>query len=91
VLLWSRNENDFALDIPPLRRLWRIFPRRPSSTARSSRFDDAGKPSFNALQNYGSSKATVVFYVFDVPIVSGLDPILSAVIRQLVQARSPVG
>jgi ATP-dependent DNA ligase len=35
--------------------------------------DPTGKPSFNALQNYGSSQAPILFYVFDVLILSGRD------------------
>ena len=35
-------------------------------------FDEAGRPSFNALQN-GSSRTSVVYYVFDVMIVAGRD------------------
>jgi len=27
-------------------------------------FDEEGRPSFNALQNYGSAPAPVVYYVF---------------------------
>ena len=33
-------------------------------------FDEEGKPSFNALQNYGSAPAPVVFYVFDVMVLA---------------------
>ena len=32
-------------------------------------FDHEGRPSFNALQNYGSAPAPVVFYVFDVLVL----------------------
>ena len=32
--------------------------------------DDDGKPSFNVLQNYGSSTAPVLHFVFDVMILS---------------------
>ena len=32
-----------------------------------------GKPSFNLLQNYGSSKAPLVFFLFDVLVLSGRD------------------
>src|SRR5581483_11792117 len=32
-----------------------------------------GRPSFNALQNYGSSRAPVLYYVFDLPMLSGRD------------------
>jgi bifunctional non-homologous end joining protein LigD len=33
--------------------------------------DSAGRPSFNALQNVGSSKVALVYYVFDVLILAG--------------------
>lgn len=36
-------------------------------------FDQDGRPSFNALQNYGSSPAPVVYYVFDVMVLAGQD------------------
>ena len=39
----------------------------------STFLDGAGKPSFNLLQNYGSSKAPVFYYVFDLLILSGTD------------------
>jgi bifunctional non-homologous end joining protein LigD len=34
-------------------------------------FDEAGRPSFNAFQNSGSSPAPVVYYVFDLLILGG--------------------
>jgi ATP-dependent DNA ligase len=34
-------------------------------------FDQEGRPSFNALQNYGSALAPVVYYVFDVMVLTG--------------------
>ena len=46
--------------------------------------DETGRPSFNALQNLGSSKATLVYYVFDVPVVAGRD-----VMREPLSARRP--
>jgi ATP-dependent DNA ligase len=36
-------------------------------------FDDDGRPSFNALQNYGSAAAPVIYYVFDVMVLAGRD------------------
>lgn len=33
--------------------------------------DAAGRPSFSALQNHGSSKAPILFYAFDLLILSG--------------------
>jgi bifunctional non-homologous end joining protein LigD len=39
----------------------------------STFLDENGKPSFNLLQNYGSGGVPLVFYVFDVMILSGKD------------------
>jgi ATP-dependent DNA ligase len=39
----------------------------------STFLDDDGRPSFNILQNYGSSKAPVLYFVFDVMILAGRD------------------
>jgi ATP-dependent DNA ligase len=35
--------------------------------------DEAGKPSFNTLQNFGSSGAPVFYFVFDLLVLSGRD------------------
>src|SRR5688572_23322253 len=35
--------------------------------------DAAGKPSFGLLQNYSSSRAPLLFYAFDVTLLSGKD------------------
>ena len=35
--------------------------------------DEAGRPSFNALQNYGSSKSPILYYVFDALTIHGRD------------------
>jgi ATP-dependent DNA ligase len=35
--------------------------------------DDEGRPSFNALQNYGSVAAPVIYYVFDVMVLAARD------------------
>jgi hypothetical protein len=39
----------------------------------STFLDDDGRPSFNALQNYGSAAAPVIYYVFDVMVLAGRD------------------
>ena len=41
--------------------------------SESIALDEEGKPSFNILQNYGSSGASVHFNVFDVIILAGRD------------------
>jgi hypothetical protein len=35
--------------------------------------DEAGKPSFNLLQNYDSSKTPIFYYVFDLMVLGGRD------------------
>ena len=35
--------------------------------------DEAGRPSFSALQNYGLGNILVVYYVFDVMVLDGVD------------------
>jgi bifunctional non-homologous end joining protein LigD len=35
--------------------------------------DEDGRPSFSVLQNYGSAKAPVVYFVFDVMMLAGQD------------------
>jgi ATP-dependent DNA ligase len=37
--------------------------------------DEAGKPSFNPLQNYGSSKADLIYYIFDLMVLARKDAI----------------
>ena len=44
--------------------------------------DGDGRPSFNALQNHGSSSTAIVYYVFDVMVLAGRD-----VKRETLEAR----
>ena len=39
----------------------------------STLLDEFGRPSFNILQNYGSSKAPVIYYIFDLMVLEGND------------------
>ena len=44
--------------------------------------DDAGRPSFNALQNEGSGGSAIVYYVFDVLMLSGRDLMSEPLVRR---------
>jgi ATP-dependent DNA ligase len=44
-----------------------------SSHTQIIALDESGRPSFNALQNYGSSTGHLVYYLFDVMVVAGKD------------------
>jgi DNA ligase D-like protein (predicted ligase) len=73
VHLRSRNDNDFATRYPGVLK---GLARMPDDTAIDGEviaLDDDGRPSFNALQNYGSAAAPVIYYVFDVMVLAGRD------------------
>jgi bifunctional non-homologous end joining protein LigD len=72
VSLRSRNDNDFNVRYPSVVK---ALAKLPDNTIDGEivAFDHEGRPSFNALQHYGSAPAPVVFYVFDVVVLSGRD------------------
>lgn len=71
--LRSRNNNDFAPRYPALSAPLVNLPNNTVVDGEIVALDETGRPSFNALQNYGSSKAPLLFYVFDVLVLSGHD------------------
>jgi len=71
--LRSRNDNDFALRYPSIAKALASLPDDTAVDGEVVAIDEAGKPSFNALQNYGSSKANLIYYVFDVMVLAGKD------------------
>jgi DNA ligase D-like protein (predicted ligase) len=73
VSLRSRNDNDFNVRYPAVVKALAKLPDNTVIDGEIVAFDHEGRPSFNALQNYGSAPAPVVFYVFDVLVLSGKD------------------
>jgi ATP-dependent DNA ligase len=73
VHLRSRNDNDFNATYPDVVKALKKLPDNTVVDGEIVAFDSEGRPSFNALQNYGSSRAPVVYYVFDVLVLSGED------------------
>src|ERR1044072_7411332 len=73
VSLRSRNDNDFNVRYPSVVKAPAQLPDNTVIDGEIVAFDHEGRPSFNALQNYGSAPAPVVFYVFDVLVLSGQD------------------
>ena len=71
--LRSRNNKDFALRYPAVVAGLAKLPDETVIDGEVVAFDEEGKPSFNALQNYGSAPAPVVFYGFDVMVLAGKD------------------
>jgi DNA ligase D-like protein (predicted ligase) len=73
VHLRSRNDNDFSARYPGVVKGLAKMPDDTVIDGEVIAFDDDGRPSFNALQNYGSAPAPVIYYVFDVMVLSGRD------------------
>ncbi len=44
--------------------------------------DESGRPSFNILQNFGPSKAPILYYVFDVLLLGGKDVMHEPLMRR---------
>jgi DNA ligase D-like protein (predicted ligase) len=71
VLLRSRNNKDFNAKYPGIVRALSSVPDETVIDGEIVALDGTGRPSFNALQNLGSSKATLVYYAFDVLVLAG--------------------
>jgi len=73
VYLRSRNDNDFNARYPDVVKALARLPDNTVIDGEIVAFDPEGRPSFNALQNYGSSPAPVLYFVFDVMVLAGQD------------------
>jgi DNA ligase D-like protein (predicted ligase) len=71
--LRSRNDNDFSVRYPSVLRGLAALPNETVIDGELVALDDDGRPSFNALQNYGSPKTPIIYYVFDVMVLAGRD------------------
>jgi DNA ligase D-like protein (predicted ligase) len=73
VLLRSRNDNDFSAKYPAITGALRSLPDESVIDGEIVALDEFGRPSFNALQNYGSAKTPLLYYIFDVMMLAGMD------------------
>jgi DNA ligase D-like protein (predicted ligase) len=71
--LRSRNDNDFASRYAAIAEALTALPDETVVDGEIVAFDQEGKPSFNLLQNHGSSGLPLCFYVFDVMVIGGKD------------------
>ena len=71
VQLRSRNDNDFTERYSSIAAALRAVPDETVLDGEIAALDKEGRPSFNLLQNYPSSKAALVFFIFDVLTLRG--------------------
>jgi ATP-dependent DNA ligase len=71
VQLRSRNDNDFNGRYPAVVEALARLPDNTVIDGEVVAFDQEGRPSFNALQNYGLAPGAVMYYVFDVMVLAG--------------------
>ena len=89
VHLRSRNDNDFSQRYPAVVKALARLPNESVVDGEVVAVDAQGRPSFNVLQNYGSSPASVVYFVFDVMIAAGRDVMRKPleIRREILEAR----
>src|SRR5215510_6873248 len=73
VQLRSRNNKDFNRKYPGVAAALAELPDETVIDGEIVALDESGRPSFNLLQNYGSARIRIVYYVFDVLILAGRD------------------
>jgi bifunctional non-homologous end joining protein LigD len=73
VHLRSRNDKDFNARYPAIVQALAAMPDETVIDGEIVALDESGRPSFNALQNLGSSTAALFYYVFDMMILAGKD------------------
>jgi ATP-dependent DNA ligase len=71
VRLRSRNDKDFNRKYPGIATALAALPDETVIDREVVALDEAGRPSFNALQNHGSARSSIFFYAFDVLILAG--------------------
>jgi len=73
VQLRSRNDNDFTTRYRAIPRALRPLPDQTVVDGEIVALDEEGRPSFNLLQNYGSSGIPLHYYLFDLLVLAGKD------------------
>jgi DNA ligase D-like protein (predicted ligase) len=73
VYLRSRNGNDFGSRYPAIAKALSNLPDETIIDGEVVALDEDGRPSFNLLQNHGSSGVSLIFYVFDLLMISRRD------------------
>jgi len=73
VHLRSRNNKDFSARYLAVAKALAPLPNETVIDGEVVALDESGRPSFNTLQNHGSAKVPIIYYVFDVLICNSSD------------------
>ncbi|HEY6252324.1 MAG TPA: hypothetical protein VI685_20405 [Candidatus Angelobacter sp.] len=73
VHLRSKNNKDFSAKYSPVVQALASLPDETLVDGEIVAFDETGRPSFNSLQNYRSPSIPIIYYIFDVLVLSGRD------------------
>jgi DNA ligase D-like protein (predicted ligase) len=90
VHLRSRNDKDFNARYPAIVKALSAMPDETVIDGEIVALDESGRPSFSALQNYGSRQITILYYVFDVMILTGQEVMAEPLSRRRELLSSPV-
>ena len=71
--LRSRNDNDMATRYPLIAKALAKLPDNTVVDGEMVALDEEDRPSFNLLQNYGNSSGPLLFFIFDLLVLSGRD------------------
>src|SRR6478609_10151093 len=82
VQLRSRNDNDFNGHYPGIVQALNSMPDETVIDGEVVAIDSDGRPSFNALQNYGGTGTPLNYYAFDLLILRGLDIMAEPLVRR---------
>jgi bifunctional non-homologous end joining protein LigD len=89
VHLRSRNNKDFNGRYPAIVKALSAMPDEAVIDGEIVAVDESGRPSFNFLQNYASGRTPILYYVFDVLVLSGHDLMSESLMsrREMLQSR----
>ena len=73
VHLRSRNDKDFSTTYMTIVKALSELPAETVIDGEIVALDEAGRPSFSALQNLGSNNVPLMYYIFDVMVLEGVD------------------
>jgi bifunctional non-homologous end joining protein LigD len=82
VQLRSRNNNDFNSRYPGLVKALASMPDETVIDGEVVALDEDGRPSFNTLQNYGSARGALHFFIFDLLILRGREVIAEPLVKR---------